>query len=141
MRILFELNHQVNASSCAITVTCKTPNHQDSYYLDLSSPQKYLLLELTERAEKNFDILVDFNTRDSEIKSTPLEITNIVFDDFYSLPRITHSGQTLLNEECSESSVAQEATAIKDGTGCNTLCFVGTLHYKFSWPFFRLMQP
>lgn len=139
MRVLFELNHDINPSGCAVTVTYKSPKHQGSIYLDLSCLQSQVLLELSEGPQKSFDVVVNFDTNDREIISTPLEITNIIFDDFYSLPRITHSGHTLLENQCWHS-LCEFEPSISDGTGCNTLSFVGTLHYRFNWPFFRLMR-
>jgi hypothetical protein len=83
------------------------------------------------------DIWLHVNTKDSKILNFPLEIIDIVLDNFYSRPGLIYSGSN--HYDSWFLSFAEQKKMWLDPHVCdnNLLFFTGTLKYKFVWPFFK----
>ena len=83
------------------------------------------------------DLTVHFCTVNLGIVHTPVTITNIELDNFYSSPSITYSACREFSAEfllyAGRKNIHLDLSTTED----NCLNFTGKLTYKFKWPFYR----
>jgi hypothetical protein len=83
------------------------------------------------------NIIVSFNTNDFSILTNQLIIKNIILDNFYSSPKVTHSASRQFSNEFLSYSKEKKIFLDLDVNDNDTLNFTGSLVYNFVWPFFK----
>lgn len=83
------------------------------------------------------NIRLSVSTEDLSIVDYPVEIKNIVLDDFYSIPGMVYHGtnhyDSLFLSYAKKNQIYLDPL-VRDN---NLLNFTGTLRYNFVWPFFK----
>jgi hypothetical protein len=89
---------------------------------------------------KNFEfkmLTLEFFTRDCYIINNPLEIENVILDDFYQIKNLTYRGVLCFSKEHHDYITLKNIKVNPDVSDSNRLDFTGKLVYQFKWPFFR----
>jgi hypothetical protein len=104
--------------------------------LDLNHAESKLCIEL-DLPIKNQIIKLTFCCNDLDIVNHPMTVTNIVLDDFYSLPKILYSGVPTFDSMFLTYIKNNDILIDTKLTDINRLDFTGKLTYQFAWPFYK----
>ena len=132
MIIDIEFSH--NICDTPLLVAVAWPGGQTTLNLNELLPKLTINLDLP-CCDQTVELLLQ--CADIKIVDYPLTITNITLDNFYSLPKILHSGSPTFDDYFISYAKMNNFFIDSSVNDVNRLDFTGVLTYKFLWPFYK----